>query len=101
MIRTASKGVLVLLVAGVLLVVGGLAGLAWNALLAGPAGPTEFGWFAYASPAGEDVPVFYVVTRRDLWGASVLVLGLVSVAGATGFLAGSRRAAEPSPPPPG
>jgi hypothetical protein len=52
-------------------------------------------------PAGEGVPASYVVTRLDLRGAWVLVLGPVWVAGATGFLAGRRRAAEPSPPPPG
>jgi hypothetical protein len=40
-----------------------------------------------------------MVTGRDLWGASVLVLGLLAVAGATGFVAGRRRAAVPVPPP--
>ena len=103
MSRTTPKAVLVLLATGALLVLGGLAVLAWNVLLGGRAGPpSEFGWFAYAAPAGDSEPAFYVVTRRDLWGAAVVVLGLVSVAAAAGFLAGGRRAAGAAGvPPPG
>ncbi len=65
-----------------------------------PAGPADFGWFAYTplddpdwSMSWRDGGTVVLLTRARLVGYAVLVLGLVVLAGWAGFRLGRRRQA--------
>lgn len=94
MTPTVPKAVLVLSGAGALLVLLAVVALLWplSSLT-----PTELGWFGYATHGGDDAPVFYVVTSRDLWGVVAATLGLATIAAAGGYVLGARRTAARAP----
>ena len=83
---------------GLVLVAGGIV-----VSMSARTGPDDFGWFAYTPPDGyadwdmswSDGPgsgSALLVTRRQVAGAAVAVLGLVVVAAGVGFRLGRRRA---------
>ena len=91
-------------VLGLVLVCGGVA-----VTLSAQAGPDDFGWFAYTPPSSE--PDWHmgwsdpmsngsalIVSRWQLAGFAVAVLGLVVIAGGAGFQLGRRRAKPPAQP---